>query len=321
MSFPARARYLLSFSYIGSPFNASARTSKDIDLTTVIGCLERAFHNKRKKLGIDDISPLVISSRTDRRVHALLNTAHVDFTVEDKCYSANNLLTTVNYYFRKRHLPLRIISIQQVSQDFNARTWAKQRSYLYRIAVPKAHCENEAIPISEVDRCFFLSVSNFNIEAVEEVLSIFPGVHDFSSFSGKPSRALVDRTPIRHVDSCCIRRGNALMPLLYEPSINNFDFWDFIIEGRSFLYRQVRRMVAAAIAVGLGRLSVADVRRSLELSTPIPLSRPVAPAYGLYLAKVTYKKEDLLVNRTTYVNQEYKKLVNLLDEYKLSLKN
>lgn len=75
------------------------------------------------------------------------------------------------------------------------------------------------------------------MDAAEEVMSLFPGVHNFSSFTGK--RGLVDRTPIRYIDSCYIRQGKPLMSGFYEPSSNNFNYWDFVVEGRSFLYRQV----------------------------------------------------------------------------------
>lgn len=82
-------------------------------------------------------------------------------------------------------------------------------------------------------------------------------------------------------------------------------------------------MVSAAIGVAQGRCRVADVQRALESPTPIQLKLPalVVPAHGLYLIKVTYRKEDLLVNRTNLVHQEHLTLAGLLDQYKLSLKN
>lgn len=324
MSSSVANRHLLTFSYLGSCFKASSKNSKDADLTTVVGSLECAFHLKSKKFGITRASPITISSRTDRGVHALQNTAHIDLTIpEEKWYNANKLQEAINLFYYKRNIPLRISSIQQVSNEFNARRWAVQRSYLYRIAVPKPSCDNFTdlpIPISEVDRCHFLWDSNFNLAAVEEVLSIFPGVHNFSSFCTNPKRALAERSPIRIINSFDIRHGKPLMPLLFEPSSNNFDYWDFILEGRSFLYCQVRRMVSAAIAVAQGKCTVANVRRALESSKPIPVTYRIVPSHGLYLAKVTYQEEHLLINRKTLVAPEHATLVNLLDQYKLSLK-
>lgn len=81
-------------------------------------------------------------------------------------------------------------------------------------------------------------------------------------------------------------------------------------------------MVSAAIAVAQGRTRVADMKRALESSTPHQLLFPIVPPHGLYLIKVTYKEEDLLVNRPTrLIRQEYSTLVNLLDQHRLLLKN
>ena len=64
-------------------------------------------------------------------------------------------------------------------------------------------------------------------------------------------------------------------------------YYDFVAESDGFLYRQVRKMVAAAVSVGLGTIRVSDVKRALDNCDPsiIPI---VAPAHGLYLTHVSY---------------------------------
>lgn len=66
-------------------------------------------------------------------------------------------------------------------------------------------------------------------------------------------------------------------------------FWTLEFESQSFLYRQVRRMTAILVAVGLGALTPTEVKVILESRNP--LGRPqtrVAPAHGLFLKSVLY---------------------------------
>ncbi|HEY1451947.1 MAG TPA: hypothetical protein VGF57_00660, partial [Roseiarcus sp.] len=55
----------------------------------------------------------------------------------------------------------------------------------------------------------------------------------------------------------------------------------------SFLHRQVRSMVGSLIEVGLGRWTAGDLKAALEAADRSRCG-PVAPAFGLYLARVDY---------------------------------
>lgn len=139
------------------------------------------------------------------------------------------------------------------------------------------------------------------------------------------------------------------MSSLYEPLVDNFYFWDFIVEGRSFVYNQVRsihsqvislqhvysmdfnlfsylqvrRMVSAALGVAQGKCTVADVRRFLHSPPPSPPHLHVVPAHGLYLMKVTYDEMFLAIDRKRYNtgSEEHVQLLHMLDQYKFSLEN
>ena len=71
----------------------------------------------------------------------------------------------------------------------------------------------------------------------------------------------------------------------------NVQYYQFTTEGDAFLYRQVRKMVGAAVAMGLGRINETDIQRVLHDGdgSIIPL---LAPAHGLYLGSVNYERED-----------------------------
>jgi tRNA pseudouridine38-40 synthase len=62
----------------------------------------------------------------------------------------------------------------------------------------------------------------------------------------------------------------------------------FDIEANAFLRRMVRRLVAALVEVGRGRLTVDEFRLLLEESEP-GAATAVAPAHGLCLMKVRYE--------------------------------
>ncbi|XP_057813881.2 uncharacterized protein LOC131027806 isoform X1 [Cryptomeria japonica] len=64
----------------------------------------------------------------------------------------------------------------------------------------------------------------------------------------------------------------------------------------SFLYHQVRLLVGALKCVGTGKLSVEDVERILKARS-IMVAPPMAPAHGLYLAKVKYDFSSNKVNQ------------------------
>ncbi|XP_060055833.1 tRNA pseudouridine synthase-like 1 isoform X3 [Erinaceus europaeus] len=66
-------------------------------------------------------------------------------------------------------------------------------------------------------------------------------------------------------------------------------FWNMEFESQSFLYRQVRRMTAVLVAVGLGALTPAQVKAILESRDPMGWSQTcMAPAQGLFLKSVLY---------------------------------
>jgi tRNA pseudouridine38-40 synthase len=60
-----------------------------------------------------------------------------------------------------------------------------------------------------------------------------------------------------------------------------------LVRARSFLYHQVRNMVAALAAVGMGRLPPSAIATLLQLRDR-GRAPPTAPAAGLFLAHVDY---------------------------------
>ncbi|XP_010862923.2 tRNA pseudouridine synthase-like 1 isoform X4 [Esox lucius] len=71
-------------------------------------------------------------------------------------------------------------------------------------------------------------------------------------------------------------------------------FWELTFRSRSFLYKQVRRMTGALVAVGQGKMSVYGVKELLEAQDSLAYPQNLtAPPDGLFLARVDYDPLDL----------------------------
>ncbi|XP_075376298.1 tRNA pseudouridine synthase-like 1 isoform X5 [Mycteria americana] len=82
--------------------------------------------------------------------------------------------------------------------------------------------------------------------------------------------------------------------LCWAPAGRRLEFWELKFRSRSFLYRQVRRMVGALVAVGQGKLTPHHIKELLEIkdSRAFP-PNAMAPPSGLFLKSVEYNEADL----------------------------
>ncbi|XP_016934290.3 tRNA pseudouridine synthase-like 1 [Drosophila suzukii] len=301
-------RYLLNISYIGTTFRGIQKTvnkleQSRLDTQSIQGCLElalRVFHPTNE-------IQTVLSSRTDAGVHAIHSTVHVDLERPNgQPYDNAILVGVLNRTFAKQRLPIRVLSSQLVADSFHCRYHATGRTYLYRFAVAKdppsadENLRNKAyeayIPVEEIDRCYFLQSPSFDIERVQAAARMFIGVHDFRTFMSVsrqkgPSRDHPMFT-VRKVDEINIRPGRSLA-LAPNASLasETYNYWDIEIKAKSFLYKQVRRIVGALIALGNGRIDERCLYQMLTIPSKNSWDHRVllAPACGLYLCRVHYR--------------------------------
>jgi tRNA pseudouridine38-40 synthase len=95
--------------------------------------------------------------------------------------------------------------------------------------------------------------------------AIFEGRHDFSAFGG------IDPQPVRTIDVVRVRRRGD------EVTID--------VRADAFLRGMVRRIVAALIGVGTGRIEPAAIQAALAAREPA-FGGAAAPARGLCLRRV-----------------------------------
>ncbi|XP_013811520.1 tRNA pseudouridine synthase-like 1 isoform X2 [Apteryx mantelli] len=130
-----------------------------------------------------------------------------------------------------------------------------------------------------------------NVPAMQDAAWFLLGTHDFSTFRSLNSETPF-RSPVRTILQVDIRPSSGFLSHHYE--YRGLEFWELEFRSRSFLYRQVRRMVGALVAVGQGKLTPRHIKELLEIkdSRAFP-PHAMAPPSGLFLKSVEYNEADL----------------------------
>lgn len=248
------AAYKSIVAYDGTDFHGSQRQKKDV--RTVQGVLEDAL----RKLGWDDAS-ILVAGRTDAGVHARGQV--ISFRLRWK-HSTDTLCAALNSYLPHDAAVREAI---RVSDDFHPRFSALRRCYSYTVFVGRSR-----EPLHERYAWRLTHVPDF--QALNSVSALMLGEHDFGAFGTSPTRG---GTTVRTVfSSTWDQRGEMLR---------------FEIVANAFLYRMVRRIVAATLEVALGRERESTIRRLIDDPSTRWETR-LAPARGLVLERVEYPSDE-----------------------------
>jgi tRNA pseudouridine38-40 synthase len=156
-----------------------------------------------------------------------------------------------------------ILSAEKVSADFNARTSAVKRHYLYRILNRRPDLTLDLGRAWRIPR-------PLDTDAMHTAAQRLIGKHDFTTFRSTKCQA---KSPVKTLDQLdVVRDGEAIAVRA---------------SARSFLHNQVRSMVGSLVAVGLCEWSADDLARALDACDRAACGE-VAPPDGLYLMKVDY---------------------------------
>jgi tRNA pseudouridine38-40 synthase len=243
-------RYKLTVEYDGRPF---AGWQIQADQLTVQGLLTAAV----EALSVDK-TLVQGAGRTDAGVHARAQVAHVDLSKE---WDTDTIRDALNAHLRPH--PIAILAAERAADDFNARTSAIRRHYLYRIINRRADLTLEAGRAWRVPR-------PLDAAAMHKAAQRLIGKHDFTTFRSTECQA---KSPVKTLDILKVERSGEDV---YVASV-----------ARSFLHNQVRSMVGSLVPVGEGKWSPDDLAKALEARDRAACG-PVAPPDGLYLMKVDY---------------------------------
>lgn len=242
-------RYLLFFSYDGSDFSGSAIQPNK---KTVIGAIKEAF----EKSSIYTAN-LTQSSRTDKGVHGLNQTAHIDIEGRFDCELLRRVVN--NALPRSVHIK----KIVKVSDNFHARFFAKKRSYRFIFKKNPTPFEARYVSRGEIG----------DISWCNEMLKCFIGRHDFSYFKKTGSD---NRSDIREIyKAYAYKRG---------------EYFIFYFEGNAFLRAQIRMMSAFVLEAQKRGIGVRELK--MQLSKEKQFIRALAEPNGLYLVRVYYNFND-----------------------------
>jgi tRNA pseudouridine38-40 synthase len=244
-------RFKLTIEYDGGPFSGWQKVGDGRD--SVQARLEEAA----AKLD-GQACEVVGAGRTDAGVHALAQVAHVDLRKALSGFQVAQALTA-----QLRPHPIAVLRAEETDEGFHARFSAIGRSYLYRIINRRADLALDR------GRAWRIA-ADVDAEAMAAAAQRLLGHHDFTTFRDAQCQA---KSPIKTLDRFEVsRRGDEIR---------------IVVEARSFLHRQVRSMVGTIAEAGLGKMSADDVAAALAAKDRAACG-PVAPAEGLYLARVTY---------------------------------
>ena len=197
------------------------------------------------------------SGRTDSGVHARGQVFHFDAAWAHGADRLGRALRT--------GLPetIQIRSVRAVAADFHARFQATKKRYVYHVRL------GDADPFT---RPFCLEVLRpLDLVAMEAAARVLRGRHDFRAFTAFNGTEREDA--VREVSRLeIVRRGRRLQ---------------IIAEAEGFLYKMVRSLVGALLAVGEGRLTPERVREILVSRERTALVK-TAPPQGLFLERVFY---------------------------------
>lgn len=244
------ASWRLDISYDGSGFSGWAAQP---GLRTVQAELEQALAT-----ALREPVALTVAGRTDSGVHATGQVASFDFagTVPADLAWRLNGLTGGDVAVR---------AATAAADGFDARRWARSRSYLYRLLATAHHDPFER------GRALWTS-RRLDLDALDACAEALAGVHDFTAFT--PTETEHVRFT-RRIDVAGWRRserdGGALL--------------EFRITADAFMRGMVRALVGTMLDTAEGRRDIASFV-GLLAGAPRSEGGRTAAAHGLYLERV-----------------------------------
>lgn len=290
----AVTRLRIDCAYDGSDFHGWARQP---GLRTVQGvmedCLNRILHVIQSP-GLH----LVVAGRTDTGVHASNQTCHLDIDddVLARAIGHLDMQAIPALELRMRHALPDDIAIRHISpapDGFDARFSALERLYVYRVS------DGSTTPDPRLRHCVTAVRGTLDIDAMNEMMAMCVGLHDFGSFA-TPSPG---GTTIREVKFARWSR-TPVSPSPYDGSgsisLEDGGLISLTIIADAFARSMVRSLVNVAIQIGLGKRELSWFVEKLRHPRREGLTGPAAAA-GLTLEHIEYPSDDQLAERAELI--------------------
>lgn len=199
------------------------------------------------------------SGRTDAGVHALGQVANFKTRSQMSC---EELLEKLNHYLPE---DIGVRSVEEVDGRFHSRLSAVGKTYRYHIWNSPLH--------NVFDRRYSWTVEQpLDVQAMGRAAEYLTGTHDFRAFS---SMKKTKKSTVRTIEAIHLEQKGAELILSFT--------------GNGFLYHMVRILTGTLVEVGLHKKSPESMHTILE-SLDREQAGVMAPAQGLFLVEVEYKK-------------------------------
>ena len=202
---------------------------------------------------------LIGSGRTDRGVHSLGQVANFK---TNSNLPIEKFPIAINTNLKKS---IRILSAQEVSEEFHSRLTCKKKTYRYII--------NNSKYGTAIYRNLETNIPvNLDIKKMKEAIKYFEGEHDFKAFKASGTSSKSSLRTIYKAE------------IIKKP---NNRIW-IEITGNGFLYNMVRIISGTLVEVGMGKIKPEDIPSIIE-SKKREKAGKTLPPQGLYLVKVEYE--------------------------------
>jgi tRNA pseudouridine38-40 synthase len=270
---PRRRTFKVTLSYEGTDFAGFQRQSNARSVQQV---LEEAL------APIEGTAVVVHGAgRTDSGVHALGQVASFSIT---NPIPAGDLKQALNATFNANGAgDVRVLSVEQAPDDFNARFFARAKLYRYRIVNGEL--------ISPFERRFAWHVARpLDLEAMRAAARALVGQHDFAAFQaagGDVKTSVRTVTLSEWIASTRSARSGQAPSARYARSGQDDGLLTYEIAGNGFLKYMVRSIVGTLVEIGYGRRDVNSIAELLKSGERSKIGQ-TAPPHGLYLVRVDY---------------------------------
>ena len=242
--------YRLTIAYEGSGFSGWARQP---GLRTVQEELEGAVG---RILGGRQVE-LTVAGRTDAGVHATGQVASFELERE----LPDRFADRINAVLPR---DVSVLASEPAPDGFDARRWARSRSYRYRILTTPTRD-----PFEEGRALWW--PQPIGRTALDEAAASIVGEHEFTAFTP---------TQTEHV-----RFERVVLESAWEAESDRI--LAYRITADAFMRSMIRVLVGTMLEVAAGKRTVEDFRELLE-GAPRERAGETAPAHGLYFTGVTY---------------------------------
>ncbi len=248
---PEKQNIKVTLSYDGTEYNGYQTQKNGIGVEDIIDKTLAKIHGSSVAV--------ICAGRTDSGVHA--EGQVINFFTDKINMSKENW---IGFFNSELPSDIRVMDVDFVSPDFNARRSAKAREYWYRIV--------KGYTVSAIISRYTVAcpIRDLNIDLIREYTSYLVGIHDFTSFCSTKD---VNPHKIREIKSIVTEEENGIITIK--------------IIGNAFLYNMIRIIIGTIFMLTKEGAQPEKMKELLDAKNR-KLTGSTAPAKGLIFKKVYY---------------------------------